>query len=110
RTPKEQIEAAILDGADEWQIMTRVILPNQIPVFLTTSIYAIAGSLKSFELLWVMTGGGPSYYSTVAGMYMIQNTFSYYKYGFGSAIAIVVIMLSVLLILVLTRVAASFTK
>lgn len=110
KTPKEQIEAAVLDGANEWQIMTRVILPNQVPVFLTTSIYAIAGSLKGFELLWVMTGGGPSYYSTVAGMYMIQNTFTYYKYGFGSAIAMVVILISVLLILVLTSLASSVTR
>ena len=110
KTPKEQFEAAVLDGADEWRIMMSIILPNQIPVFLTTSIYAIAGSLKGFELLWIMTGGGPSYYSTVAGMYMIQNTFSYYKYGFGSAIAIVIIVLSVLLILALTSLASSVSK
>ncbi len=105
KTQEEHIEAAILDGANEWNILWDIILPNQIPVFLTCSIFAIAGSLKGFELLWVMTGGGPSYYSTVAGMYMIQNTFTYYKYGFGSAVAMVIIVLSILLILGLTRLA-----
>jgi multiple sugar transport system permease protein/raffinose/stachyose/melibiose transport system permease protein len=110
KTPSDLIEAAVLDGANEWEIMTQVILPNQIPVFLTTSIYAIAGSLKSFELLWVMTGGGPSYYSSVAGMYMIQNTFTYYKYGFGSAIAVVIIAISILLILALTGIASGVSK
>lgn len=110
KTSSELIEAAVLDGANEWQIMTRVILPNQIPVFLTTSIYAIAGSLKSFELLWVMTSGGPSYYSSVVGMYMIENTFTYYKYGFGSAIATVIILFCVILILALTALASAASK
>ncbi|MBT6297588.1 MAG: sugar ABC transporter permease [Rhodobacteraceae bacterium] len=110
KVPPETIEAAVLDGASEWGIMTRVVLPGQIPIFLTGAIYAVAGSLKSFELLWVMTEGGPSYYSSVLGLYMIESTFSYYKYGFGSAVAIVLILLSVVLILVLERIAARLSR
>ncbi len=110
KTAPEGIEAAVLDGATEWDIMSKVILPNQIPVFLTVSIYAIAGSLKGFELLWVMTNGGPSYYSSVLGLYMLQNTFSYYKFGFGSAVTIVLILLSVFLILLLAKAAGSISK
>jgi len=81
-----------------------------VPVFLTAAIYAIAGSFKSFEILWIMTNGGPSYYSSVLGLYMIQNTFTYYKYGFGSAIAVVLILLSVVLILVLSSAASRFSR
>ena len=105
KTNTEVLEAAVLDGADEWNILRQIVLPNQVPVFLTASIYAIAGSLKSFEVLWIMTNGGPSYYSSVIGLYMIQNTFSYYKYGFGSAVAVVLILLSVGMILILARAA-----
>ncbi len=106
----ETIEAAVLDGATEWGILMKIVLPGQIPVFLTSSIYAIAGSLKSFELLWVMTEGGPSYYSSVLGLYMIESTFSYYKYGFGSAVAIVLILLSVVMIVVLARIAERLAR
>jgi multiple sugar transport system permease protein/raffinose/stachyose/melibiose transport system permease protein len=110
KTQPEVLEAAVIDGASEWTILTRVVLPNQIPVFLTTAIYAVAGSLKSFELLWIMTNGGPSYYSSVLGMYMIKNTFTYYKYGFGSAIAVALILVSVGLILVLSKIAATVNR
>jgi multiple sugar transport system permease protein/raffinose/stachyose/melibiose transport system permease protein len=103
KTNGEMLEAAVLDGANEWDLLHRVVLPGQIPVFMTSAIYAIAGSLKSFEVLWIMTNGGPSYYSNVLGLYMIQNTFTYYKYGFGSAIAVVLILLSTGLILLLAR-------
>jgi raffinose/stachyose/melibiose transport system permease protein len=103
KTNTEVLEAAVLDGANEWNLLSRIILPNQVPVFLTSAIYAIAGSLKSFEVLWIMTNGGPSYYSNVLGLYMIQNTFTYYKYGFGSAVAVVLILLSTGMILVLAR-------
>ncbi len=106
----ETIEAAVLDGASEWGILIKIVMPGQIPVFLTTSIYAIAGSLKGFELLWVMTEGGPSYYSSVLGLYMIESTFSYYKYGFGSAVAIMLILLSVVVIVVLTQVAERLAR
>ncbi len=106
----ETIEAAVLDGASEWGILSKIVLPGQIYVFLTASIYAIAGSLKSFELLWVMTEGGPSYYSSVLGLYMIESTFSYFKYGFGSAVAIVLIFLSVVLIVILARVAERLSR
>jgi raffinose/stachyose/melibiose transport system permease protein len=103
KTNTEVLEAAVLDGANEWHLLSYVILPNQVPVFLTSAIYAIAGSLKSFEVLWIMTNGGPSYYSNVLGLYMIQNTFTYYKYGFGSAVAVVLILLSTGMIVALTR-------
>nr|WP_286198703.1 sugar ABC transporter permease [Mesorhizobium sp. BR1-1-16] len=110
KTSPEMLEAAVLDGASEWNILKSLIVPQQIPVFLTSAIYAVAGSLKSFEILWIMTNGGPSYYSNVLGLYMIQNTFSFYKYGFGSAIAIVVILLSVFMILILSSIAARFSR
>jgi len=106
----ETIEAAIVDGANEWEILLRIVLPTQVPVFLTAAIYAIAGSLKSFELLWIITNGGPSYYSSVLGLYMLQSTFSYYRYGFGSAVAVVLILLSVVLILLLSKAAQQVTR
>ena len=102
------LEAATLEGASELQIMWYIILPLMVNTFFICSIYAIAGSLKGFELLWVMTRGGPSYYTHVLGIYMMNTSFTYYKYGLGSALAMILILSSVLLITGLQRIANFF--
>lgn len=104
KIPQSIIDAALVDGASEWQIMVRVVMPGMINVFTTTAIFAIAGSLKSFDLIWVMTGGGPSNYTEVIAITMFKNTFTYYKYGYGSAVSMVIVVLSVGLILLLQAV------
>ena len=98
------LEAAIIDGASEGQILGRIILPSMINVLFTTAIFAISGSLKSFDLIFAMTNGGPAHYTEVVAIYMYINTFKYYKYGFGSAVSIMIIILSVGLITILNRV------
>ena len=95
------IEAAQIDGASEGQTLRRIILPSMFPVIATTAIFAISGSLKAFDLIYAMTGGGPAHFSEVIAIYMYVNTFKYYKYGFGSAASIIIILLSVGLILIL---------
>lgn len=98
------IEAAIIDGAKEHQIMFRVVLPQMVNIIFTTAVFAIAGSLKSFDLIFTMTGGGPANYTTVIAIYMYLNTFRYYNYGFGAAISIMIVLLSLGLITVIRSV------
>ena len=95
------LEAAQIDGASEGQMLSRIILPSMIGTIATTAIFAIAGSLKAFDLIFAMTGGGPAHYTEVIALYMYTNTFKYYKYGFGSAASILIVLLSVGLILIL---------
>lgn len=92
------IEAAIIDGAREHQILLRVVLPQMVNIVFTTAVFAIAGSLKSFDLIFAMTGGGPAHYTEVIAIYMYLNTFKYYNYGFGSAVSMVIVFLSLGLI------------
>ncbi|GAK60543.1 binding-protein-dependent transport systems inner membrane component [Candidatus Vecturithrix granuli] len=92
------IEAAIIDGASEGQILVSVILPSMTTVLLTTIIFAITGSLTSFDLIFAMTGGGPAHYTEVIAIYMYTNTFKYRKYGFGSAVSMIIVILSIGLI------------
>ncbi len=99
KIPHAQIEAALLEGASEYRIMTGVVLPQMRVVVFTTTIFAIAGSLKSFDLIIAMTGGGPAHYTEVMSIYMYFQTFRYYNYGFGNAISTVMIGISVVLIL-----------
>lgn len=105
---EDLLEAATIEGSSEFQTMRYIILPLMINTFFICSIYAIAGSLKGWELLWIMTRGGPSYYTHVLGIYMMNTTFTYYKYGYGSALAIILILSSVLLILGMQRITKHF--
>ena len=95
------IEAAIIDGATEMQILWRIILPSMVNILFTTLIFAISGSLRSFDLIYAMTGGGPARYTEVIAIYMYLNTFKYYKYGFGSAVSVIIILLSFIFIRIL---------
>jgi len=94
----EVLESAKMDGASEWQILFRIIIPLMVNIIFTTSVFAITGSLKSFDLIFVFTGGGPAHYTEVVSIYMYLNTFRYYNYGLGAAVSMIIIVLSVGLI------------
>lgn len=98
RIPKSSIEAAKMDGASESVILWRIVLPALANVIFTSSIFAISGSLKSFDLVFAMTGGGPVDYTNVMSIYLYKHTFTYNNYGFGSAVSVVIVVLSVGLI------------
>lgn len=110
KIPDSVIEAAIIDGASEFQILLKIILPSMVGILFTTSIFAITGSLKSFDLVFAMTGGGPAHFTEVVAIYMVEQTFKYYKYGFGSSISMVVVLLSVGLIILLQTIYARYEK
>lgn len=110
RLSKDVIEAAILDGASEFQIMKNIVWPALIPVAIVCSIFAITGSLKSFDLIWVMTQGGPSYYTEVMASLMFKSSMSYFQYGYGSAVAIITIVSGISLVVVLTKLTNKYVK
>ncbi|WP_455381716.1 carbohydrate ABC transporter permease [Salinispira pacifica] len=95
---RSTIEAALLDGASEMQILFRVIVPAMIGVLFTTVVFAISGSLTSFTLIFAMTAGGPAHFTEIISIYMYNNTFSFYKYGLGNAVSVITVVLSVGLI------------
>jgi raffinose/stachyose/melibiose transport system permease protein len=98
RIERSVLEAALIDGASEPLILRRIIFPSMVGLFFTTTVFAISGSLKSFDLIFAMTGGGPARYTEVIAIYMYSNTFVYYNYGFGAAISVVIVLVSVALI------------
>ena len=98
RIPESVFEAATLDGAKESTIILRIVLPALSNVIFTCSVLAISGSLKSFDLVFAMTGGGPVDYTSVMALYLYKQTFTYNNYGFGSAVSIIIVLMSVGLI------------
>ena len=92
------IEAAQIEGATDGQIFRKIIIPQLYGVLVLTSILAISGSLKSFDLIFTMTGGGPAYYTNLLSIYMYNQSFIFHNYGVGSAVSTVMVVLSIVLV------------
>lgn len=88
----ETIEAAQVDGANRFQISVRVIIPMIMPMIKACVIFAIIGSLKSFDLIYILTNGGPVHASEVPSLLMYKKIFITNEYGYASAIAIFIIL------------------
>ncbi|AEF85630.1 sugar ABC transporter permease [Treponema primitia ZAS-2] len=93
------IEAAKIDGASEAQTLWYILLPALSGVIVTCAILAISGSLKSFDLLFVMTGGGPAKQTSVLSLYMYSKAFvGAPNYPLANAISTVMVIISFILI------------
>jgi raffinose/stachyose/melibiose transport system permease protein len=93
------IEAAKIDGANEGQALWYIILPALSGVIVTSAILAISGSLKSFDLLYVMTNGGPANQTSVLSLYMYMMAFrGAPNYPLANAISTVMVVISFILI------------
>lgn len=90
-------DAARVDGASKWQISTRIVLPMILPMIQASTIFAVVGSLKSFDMIYILTNGGPNHASEVPALTMYQKIFSSNQYGYASAISIVIIVECLLL-------------
>jgi glucose/mannose transport system permease protein len=97
--PNELREAARIDGANEWQVYTRVVIPQLKPV--TFSLVIILGhiSLKIFDLVFAMTGAGPGFATDVPGIFVFEQTFKAIRYNTGAAASIVMLVLVAIVII-----------
>lgn len=86
-------EAAQIDGAKNWQTNMYILIPMIKPVIRMCVIFAVVGSLKAFDLIYVLTNGGPAHASEVPSTLMVNMIFDRSRYGFGSSIAIIIIFL-----------------
>jgi raffinose/stachyose/melibiose transport system permease protein len=84
--PASLEEAAKIDGANALQIAFKIKLPLAMEVIKVTVVLAVVGSLKYFDLIYVMTNGGPNGASEVMASYMYKEAFKSYDFGYGSAI------------------------
>lgn len=87
----EQVEAGRLDGAKGWKMLWYVILPQLKPATFIAFVVTIIGALRSFDLISIMTNGGPFGSTRVLSFYMFERALSEFGFrmGYGSAIAVV---------------------
>lgn len=96
----DQVEAARLDGAKGWKMLWYVILPQLRPATFIAVVVTVIGALRSFDLVSIMTNGGPFGSSRVLSFYMYEQALSEYGYrmGYGAAIAVVLFMIMMVFI------------
>jgi len=85
---EEPIEAARVDGASEWQILRYVTIPMVMPVILTAVILRLIDALKTFDIIFAMTGGGPGYASETLNIMGFKYSFEYFRMGQSSVILV----------------------
>jgi raffinose/stachyose/melibiose transport system permease protein len=91
--PPELLEAASIDGAGRWHRLRHVTIPLLIPATTIAMSLTLIGSLKLFDQVYVMTGGGPGYATETLSVVMYKEAFVSGRYGYAAAIALVLTMI-----------------
>lgn len=91
--PVQTVEAAKLDGANAWVLFWEVVWPQLKYIRAVVIGTALANSLRTFDIVWVMTGGGPARSSETLAVTMYRESFLLNRYGSGSAVAVVLTIL-----------------
>ena len=100
----EQVEAARIDGASSWTMLHKIILPQLWPATFLAIVVTVIGSLRSFDLIAIMTNGGPWGSSTVLAFKMYEEALFNYRMGYGAAVAVILFLfMSVFIAWFLTR-------
>jgi ABC-type sugar transport system permease subunit len=89
---KDQLEAAALDGANNWQQFRHVTVPALRHTLLFVTVISIIASLQAFDQIYVMTRGGPLHSTETLVYYAYQNGFDYFQMGYASAISVILFL------------------
>lgn len=101
---EELVDAARLDRANAFQRVWHVILPQISSVFVTVMMITLVGGFSVFDIIFVMTGGGPNNASSVLGTYAFENAFQLNEISYGTTLALFITALSVPCALILNRI------
>jgi len=102
--PTDPYEAAILDGANGWQMFRHITLPLVWPFVVVALVIRTIDALKAFDTIFVISGGGPGSASETINLLLYLTAFNYYDMGYASANVVVFFLLILAITLVLLRV------
>lgn len=86
--PQEPYEAARIDGAGEWRILFSITLPLLKPVILTAAMFRLIDCIKTFDIIMIITAGGPGYSSETLNLYAYQQNLAFLNFGYGSSLLV----------------------
>lgn len=96
--PRDLLEAADIDGVNRWKQTLHIVLPMLRPATIVVIALSVINSLKGFDILYIMTGGGPFHSSNTLAFFMYEESFKKYRMGYGSAIAVVLFVIALSII------------
>ncbi|MBV8849537.1 MAG: sugar ABC transporter permease [Methylobacteriaceae bacterium] len=95
--PSEPYESAQIDGANGWQVFRFITFPLILPFLFIAAMVRTIDAVKSFDIIFAMTQGGPGTASETINLYLYSVAFAYYDIGYGSAIAVIFFVLIIVL-------------
>ena len=101
--PQELKEAAMIDGASSWRVFWHVTVPLLRPTLLFVCVMTMLSSFQVFDVIQVMTNGGPNHQTRVLVLDIYENAFRYQRMGWAAATAFVLLVLMVVVTLVQMR-------
>lgn len=103
--PHDPLEAAIVDGASTWQTIRYVTLPMLLPTITVAALLRLIDALKTFDIIYTMTQGGPGFTSETLNIYTYVQAFGYFNFGYASSVLVVffAIVLGISLLVTYTR-------
>jgi raffinose/stachyose/melibiose transport system permease protein len=104
--PEDVLEMATIDGASGFKLIWHMVIPLVWDITKMVIILQITGSLRAFDLVYVMTKGGPNHATELLTMNMFTHAFENFNIGKGSAVAVCIFILSMSLTLILRRLMA----
>lgn len=101
--PRDLFEAADIDNVPPWKQTLHIVLPMLRPATVVVVALSVINSLKGFDILYIMTGGGPFHSSNTLAMFMYEESFKKYRMGYGSAISVVLFLIALSIIFLYFR-------
>lgn len=102
--PSEVIESAKLDGATGWKMIKTMVIPMSWDITKMVIILQTIGALRSFDLIYVMTAGGPNHSTEVLPMHLFVNAFQNFNLGYGNVIAVILFVLAMIITVFMRKV------
>ena len=96
--PRDQIEAAMIDGASFFQRVRHIILPNMKHVFIVMGTISLIGTFNSFNIIYTLTGGGPIDATNTLVIHIYRTAFTNYNFGMAAAISVITFFCILLLV------------
>jgi ABC-type sugar transport system permease subunit len=99
--PNAMIESSRLDGAGDFRIFTRILIPLIKPQIELSTMFTMLGGLRIYDSVVALTAGGPARQTVVLPMWIVENAFSYSKYGYASALCVTFVLVVLIFIILL---------
>jgi multiple sugar transport system permease protein len=87
--PSGPYEAATIDGASRWQTFWHITMPLLRPTIVVALLFRTIDTLKNFDTIWVISGGGPAFASETLNIYVYKMAFEYLNVGYASALLVI---------------------